>query len=304
MDLYFFARIMVRYRAAAVAIMVMSLLVSVVLCFALPKRYTSGFTLLSPDGGGNSILKSLGNGVYNTGMKGWVIPAVLGNEEFALDVMRSRFTVWENGIPAQLSIASVTDVSDRETLRGMAPRYLKVSVDEMHGSVKVRVETPHPELSYEVARYTLEKLQVYANETRLKLEAESKQYYDARIREAHNALLLSESELGEYFASNRGWLDSDDPGARLELQRLERRQEIYSGIYFELNKQKEIDGLKALSMVPPLDLLDTPSIPGLKSFPHRKMVLTVGGLLGMLLSIAVVFVLESSRRLRKHYRLA
>jgi hypothetical protein len=304
MDLYFFARILVRFRAVAAATLVLSLVVSVVLCFTLPRRYTSGFTVLSPDGGGNTLLKSLGNGAYNTGMKGWVIPAVLGNEEFALDVMRSRFTVWENGIPVQLSIASIAAVNDRETLRAVAPKYLKVSVDEMHGSVRVRVETPHPELSYEVARYTLEKLQGYASDTRLKLEAESAQYYNARIREAHNALLLSESELGEFFASNRGWLDSDDPGVKLELQRLERRQEIYSGIYFELHKQKEIDGLKALSMVPSLDLLDTPSIPRLKSFPRRKIVLTAGGLLGVFLSIAVVFILESCRRLRKRYRFA
>jgi hypothetical protein len=296
MDLYFFARTMLRYRFVAAAILLASAVASGVLCLTLTKRYTSGFTLLSPDGGGNAFLKSLGKSEYNSGMKSWVIPAVIRREDFVADVLGRRFTVWDNGLPVRMSVASAVGAPSRESLLENASRYLDVTVDEMYGSVRVAVETPHPELSFRAAEYALERLEAYARRTRLELEAESREYYDARIDEAYNALLLAESDLGTFMENNRGWAESDEPGVRLELKRLQRRQEIYSGISFELHKQKEIDGLKAMSMVPPLELLDRPAIPTIKSFPPRKTVLTAGCISGFVLSVACAFVLEALRR--------
>ena len=298
MNLYVFASVIVRYRAAAAAVLAATLIVTLLLCFLLPLRYTSTFTILSPEGGANPLLQSLNHNLYNTGMKSWVLPRVIRTDEFLEDVLKKSYTVWREGKPVRVSLASLAGDGGRRELVKKAGKFIRVEVDDMTGSVTVSVESPYPELSLKSARYILQKLERYADGTRRRLRVGNAEFYESRLAEARSGLRLVEGELGEYLKKNRAWLDSDDPGSRLELQQLKRKQQIYAGVYYELSKQREMDDLKTVALVPPLEVLDYPGLPTLKSFPRRRVLLTAGMTTGLLLSLLLVFGWDVYRRFK------
>jgi hypothetical protein len=272
--------------------------VALLLCFILPKRYISSFTILPKTSSRNAFLEIVTSENVWIGWTDWVIPGVMQSPRFLLEVMKRRFPVRKDGCFSEISISDVANEREEAKLLEAAGRYIRVQTDEMSGAIRLIVETPYPELSHRAASLALEELVGYVTEQRSQMREAYGAYYASRITEARNGLILVERELSDFLGRNRAWMESDDPGESLEQDRLRRKQTIFADVYGELRKQSQLDDIKVLSLLPPLEILDYPEIATLKSFPRRKVILLLGGFAALFLSFLAVVVVEGAQRFR------
>jgi len=293
-------RITIRYRRMIAAIVMGSLTTSLLLCFLLPRKYTSTLVIL-PRMNGMSQMARLSYGAISNaelmrfGGLNLVLPKVLWSEGFMRRVVKQRFPVWTK---EGLKVMTLESLSGKEgPAVETARRFVRSDLNGVVGTLQVSVETRYPELSYKVADFILEELNAYLEKQREQLERINEEYYDSRLGEARKALAYCEEDLSLFLSRNQSWEESDHPGEKLELARLRRRQDIYTNVYLNLSRSKEVADNEIREIIPPLALLDYPEIPTIKSFPRKKLIVIYGAFVAVILSCLYVLTREALTRM-------
>ena len=298
MDLYKFAVRLVQQKRLVMATFTSVMVVALLLCFGLPRKYSSTVVILPKTSPDQLLLSRLSPGLGLQSRMDWIIPKVIESEAYLLPVIKQRFEIQDSEGQRIVSLADLMGRPDRARLLKRAADYIHVTTDDRDGSIRVRVVTPYPELSYKVAAKMLASLDAFIDKERRELQANYDGYYRSRIEEAKNELALAELELITYLDKNRAWLESDDPRENLELNRFKRKQTIYMDVYKEVRKQRELDDIKSLALIPPVDVLDFPEIPTIKSSPRRKIIMIGGFAAAMILSLLILAAGEQLSRTR------
>ncbi|GEM_PF-4895395 len=304
MNIVEIARLIIRKRRLLAAVIAVVLTVTLFICYFAPQYFTSSFVILPNPGASLGQGASLGLSAISggelarfTGLNA-ILPKIIENDMFLLDVAGRRVNVWTKKGLEQISLADLLGNSDQGRIIRFAKQRITAELNKMNGCLKVSVSTPYPEMSYKVACYVLNKLEDHFTKQRNELKRINEAYYSSRIAEAFNVLSYAEENLSVFLGRNRGWEDSDHPEEKLELERLKRKQNICVGVYLNLQKRREIEDNKIREIIPPLATIDYPEIPLLKSAPKRKLIMLKGMMVtGLLLVLVLVSSAQKDRLL-------
>jgi uncharacterized protein involved in exopolysaccharide biosynthesis len=117
----------------------------------------------------------------------------------------------------------------------------------------------------------------------------------AQIREYRRALSdIRVGAAGGDGAEDRGAFASlsELPELAAEYVRLARDVEVLNGIYLFLMQQLEAAKIQEARDTPTIQILDEPRVPEIRTRPRRKVMVAIGGLIGLLIGAIAAFVLE------------
>jgi uncharacterized protein involved in exopolysaccharide biosynthesis len=121
----------------------------------------------------------------------------------------------------------------------------------------------------------------------LRLEAEIREY-----REALQALRSGDQAQADQSGGTVFAPLSSMPALALELARLTRDVEVQSTVYIFLVQQLETAKIQEAKDTPTIQVLDHPAPAELRTRPRRKLMVAIGGLIGLIIGAGMAFLLE------------
>jgi uncharacterized protein involved in exopolysaccharide biosynthesis len=171
------------------------------------------------------------------------------------------------------------------------------TVDNNTGTVAFSVELPDPDLAAAVASHMVGLLNDFNQRTRNLRARERRKFAEARTREAQRDLDTMEDSLRVFLTRNRQF--ELPPQLLFERNRLERQVTIQQEVYQTLRREYEIARIEEVNDTPVLTVVDPPVAPAIPSSPKRLRMAFVAGVLGLLLGLALAFLLEYLERSRE-----
>ena len=165
-------------------------------------------------------------------------------------------------------------------------RLTTVSRDLKTKLLTVQVETPSPELSQQVVRRMVSLLEEFVV-TKSQTKCSAKAAFSAkRLVEARVEMAQAEEDLRRFLDTNRNYLQSADPAIRLRGLRLENELKLRTQLLTTLAISREQALMEEKNDMPILNVLDPGNIPIDKSWPARRTMVLLAGLLATLASLA------------------
>jgi uncharacterized protein involved in exopolysaccharide biosynthesis len=126
---------------------------------------------------------------------------------------------------------------------------------------------------------------------------ERRKFAEARTNEAQKDLEIIEDSLRGFLTRNRQLEFS--PQLLFERNRLERQVALRQEVYQTLRREYEIARIEEVNDTPVLTVVDPAVAPATPSSPRRIRMAFVAGVLGLLLGVALAFLLEYLERSRE-----
>jgi uncharacterized protein involved in exopolysaccharide biosynthesis len=147
------------------------------------------------------------------------------------------------------------------------------------GIVRLEVVDRSPERGAGIANRVVALVDTF-NLERLRLQSRQQhRFTEERLSEAKSDLQQAEDQQLRFLATNR--LVTQSPVLRYEAARLERNVQMKSELMLTLTRANEEAKLSESRNVPTITLVDSAEAPVRKSGPKRKLLLLVGGVLGL-----------------------
>lgn len=263
----------------AVTLAVMILTATAVIL--IPNRYRSVATILPSDTSKKvSALQSLADltGMPSTDASpSELYPTILSSQAIQSMVLEKRFAFSHDGKQSDLSLADYFGQDNPDLLRGKLAAITRISGDKKTGVVTLSVETTVPELSQAVAAQYLAQLENFNRHQRRSQARENADYLNRQMAQTKTELETAEDELQVFRQYNSDWPVSSDAGLVKELSRLQRAVEVKTQTYLYLSREYESAQLEAQKDIPIVSILDKPSLPTVKSGPHRSIIVLLAG---------------------------
>ena len=282
-----FKAVVKRRRFAAAAVIGGSLL-SLLLAFILPKNYTADATILpsgktGPIGPFGSALELMDIDLEpqvpsNSSL---LFPAILNSRHIRNQLLSSNFNVEGQEKP----LADILGKDDEEESLEALDRIIRISLDKRTGIIRIRSTTRSHNLSFQIVNKLVFLLEKFISEKR-----RTKAWFDHQfIREELNSveceLFEVEKKLIEFERNHRDCATSTDPKVIMEYQRLLRNLQLKHDIYIDLTKEVELADIELKKETPLVRILDTASVPRLKSGPRRKVIVILGGIASLFIGL-------------------
>lgn len=306
-----YAWVLVRHWRLILGIPLVAAVVTGLVSFLLPERFTARVEFVPESS--NSIKLPSGLGTL-AGEFGLSLPATnpLESPQFYAKVATSR-PLLERTLATRFPVAGGADSAaliDILRIRPASPRirmekaikYFRkkaaIKVDNKTGVLQLTVETRSPELSAAVATHMVGLLNDFNRNTRNLQARERRKFAEARTQEAGHDLEQAEDLLRTFLNRNRQY---ESPQLMFERNRLERQVTLRQEIYGTLRREFEMARLEEVNDTPVLTVVEPAQPPALRSSPLRIRMTLVAGLLGLVVSITLAFLLEylRSSRLRQ-----
>jgi uncharacterized protein involved in exopolysaccharide biosynthesis len=175
-------------------------------------------------------------------------------------------------------------------------------VDNKTGTIEIEVELPGPELAATVASHMLGLLNDFNRQTRNLRARERRKFTEARTAEARNDLESAEEAMRAFLTRNRQFETS--PQLLFEHGRLDRQVQLRQEVYQTLEREYEIARIDEVNDTPLLTVIDPPVPPAKPSSPRPVRMGLVAGVLGLILSVSLAFLMEYLDRSREQQPLA
>jgi uncharacterized protein involved in exopolysaccharide biosynthesis len=244
-----------------------------------PNRYTSRAIIL-PSGqtGGNlSTLKAMVG--LSAGMStsdensSALFPLILSSNLVRDAVLSKEYHFSFKSEPMNVTLKDYIGIDDPDRLRRALAGVTSIRNDSRTGEIILAVETTYPELSQAVVQEYLTQLESYNLHKRKSSATENARYLERQVQEAKLALEDAENALETYRSRNAAWVESTSPEILTQTGRLTREVQLRSTAYLLLDEQFELAKLQAQKDIPIVSVLDSPSLPTLKSGPFRAFTL-------------------------------
>ena len=171
------------------------------------------------------------------------------------------------------------------------------TVDNKTGTVGFAVELPDPHLAAAVTSHMVGLLNDFNQRTRNLRARERRKFTEARTNEAQKDLEIFEDSLRGFLTRNRQ--PEYTPQLLFERNRLERQVTLRQEVYQTLRREYEIARIEEVNDTPVLTVVDPAVAPATPSSPRRVRMAFVAGVLGILLGVALAFLLEYLERSRE-----
>ncbi len=173
-----------------------------------------------------------------------------------------------------------TVVHRQRALEVMRDRVVRARTDGQSDLVSLQVTTRWPELSSQVARRLVERLDQHLIGTRQAEGAANREFLGRRRAEAEAQLVRAEQEIETFQVSNRRITDS--PALLLEFGRLRREQTGRREVLLEIRRQLEIAKTEETRNMPVLRPLDDTNPPTRPTSPPYALTILLTLVIGVL----------------------
>ena len=298
------ARVILKNLRMIVSITAAVMLITAVVVFLMPDEYTSTASIL-PSGKSDNLsalkqLAGLTGGAVDIGENSSALfPEILRSNQVRDAVAGAKYGFSFDGEQHNFSFEEQFGTDNREILRDAVASVTEISSDAQTGIIDIMVTTEYPQLSQKILQKMLEELERFNSEIRRSQAKESARYLERELNERDKELSAAEQRLAEFQKANQNWYATTDPEILTELSRLRRDIEINSQAYLLLREQYELAQLSVQKDIPVVSLLDSPTLPAMKSGPRRKLIIFVAGLLAFIASLGLVLIREAYRNWAK-----
>jgi len=272
-----FGRSLLRHRRLIIRTTAAAMILTAAVMLLTPNQYTSSASIL-PSGNENRLsgLMDLAGsfGLSSSGglaaeNSSALYPSILLSNHVVDGVLTGEYQKITSEGWAQLRLSEYFDRRDANELRADLRRLTAISTDKKLGIVKISVETKHPHLSQAVLSSYIEELEEFLTVKRRTQARANVAYLADQIALQEVELVTAEEVLREFMSVNRNWNSSSDPDLQTDLARLQRDVAIEATTVHLLKEQLELASLEAQKSIPIVRILDEPSLPTIKSGPHR-----------------------------------
>lgn len=305
--------VMLRHRRLIIGLPLVLTLVVVALTLAQRRQFTSRATFM-PQAGDASRLASLGGLAAQFGVN---IPTTDQGQspEFYADMVLSRpvlgslldtaYTFKDPaGAPRSGTYAALMEIEgDSPALRREAAlrdlqNRVGVSRNLRTGVIELRVRTPWPELSAQMATRILAKLNEFNVRQRHERAAAEREFAESRLREIRAELREAEDAVVRFERSNRAFARSPDASA--QHARLEREVGIRQQMFMSFSQMYEQARVDAVRNTPLITVLEQPTVPALPDSRRGLLRVLLSLIAGTLVALFIAFVRELASPHRAH----
>jgi uncharacterized protein involved in exopolysaccharide biosynthesis len=277
------------------------MILAAVIIFLTPNKYTSYASIL-PTGNQDNLsalrmLTGMGFGGLDISENSSALfPDIIISNRIQDSVLAKKYTFEHDGEEMTLSLKEYFDIGRPERLRSALGGITTIETDKKTGIIYLGIRTKYPELSQKVLQQILAELENYNLNVRSSQAKESERYLAREMKLRAAELEASEQSLLEFQEANQDWYVSTDPEILITLARLKRDIEINSTTYSLLREQYELARLNAQKDVPIVQVLDTPTLPTLKSSPRRVITILLAGMVAFILSFGFFIVADAFKK--------
>jgi tyrosine-protein kinase Etk/Wzc len=277
------------------------ILLAALIIILMPNRYRSTASIMPT--GENSELNSLkeiagleGIGYRNHENSSLLYPAILRSNQVKDAVLDKSFMIHDGDKTLKMKLNDYLGSENPEMLRAGLDDLISIKTDRKTGLITIAAETRYPELSRAVLNQFLAELEIFNTQKRRSSAGDHVRYLDRELREKEQKLREVEDSLEAYQMANRNWDGTTDPEILKTLLRLRRDIEIKTKTYILLQEQYEMARLDQQKDVPIVRVLDYPSLPTLKSGPHRLGIVLLSGMTAFWIGLLFLILINAQRQ--------
>lgn len=272
------------------------LVVGVVL-FLTPNRYTSVAKIL-PSGKTDRIaelkdLAGLGGFSSTDENSSELYPIILRSRQIGQTLIEKDFNFQPGSGQMSLTLEEYFKRGGRDYLLAELAKITSVRMDKKTGVINIAVETKYPGFSQAILKVYIDELENYNIHKRKSQAKQAAMYLEKQLQDIETELKAAEDRLEQFQNKNRGWASTNNPDIIKMLSRFRRDIEIQSTTYLTLRQEYELAKLNAQKDIPIVRVLDSPSLPSVKSGPRRLSAIIIAGLTGFVLSCIVIVVIDA-----------
>ena len=179
-------------------------------------------------------------------------------------------------------------------------RLAEASVDRKTGIVTLSVTLPDAKLAADVANRMTALLDQFNLQRRQTQSRQQRRFVGERLAQAERELRAAEQQQVQFLQRNRRYTQS--PLLAFEANRLDRAVRTKQEVFLSLTKSYEDARIAEVRDTPSLTIIDRAVPPTIRTSPHRKLLTLVGFVLGGAVGLAVVYLAELRRSLRREDR--
>ena len=268
------------------------------IAFLFPNQYRSTASIL-PSGQVDKMadLKSLaGLDAFMTQDENSseLFPNILNSRTVTDAVLDGDYSFVHDDKVIRMTLPEYFDRDNPEKLRRALREITTIDMDKKTGVISLAVETKYPRLSKMILGRYLEELESFNLHKRKSRAKDNVRYLEREVSDRERQVKEAEDNLQKYQAVNRDWDMTTDPEILINLARLKRELEINSQAYILVLQQYELAKLEARKDVPIVRVLDSPSLPTLKSGPHRLTITLLSGFLTFFLTLLGIIASDTA----------
>ncbi|UCD94197.1 MAG: hypothetical protein JSU69_10600 [Candidatus Zixiibacteriota bacterium] len=299
-DLFELVRFALHRKNIIIGAVLGVMLITGVAVLLTPNKYSSRAIIL-PSGKMDRMaeLKSL-TGLDNMQLEdensSQLFPVILKSRLVADSLIGKEYRFMHDGRPTRTTLPKYFDQDSPERLHSALDNVTTVRTDKKTGVINLTVETKYPGLSQALLSQYMTELENFNIHSRRSRAKENVRYIERELAEHERSLRRAEDSLETYQSLNRDWNLTSDPEVLKTIAQLKRDVEIKSQTFTFLTEQYEIAKLDAQKDVPIVRILDTPSLPTIKSGPHRLRTIILLGFAAFIVSLIAVILFDTMRK--------
>lgn len=307
-----FLAILATHWRLAIAVPIGLVIATVVLALLLPLRYTSTTTFV-PERNATAIPGAIAGLASQFGVR---LDAGGGESEspyFYASVVESRAVlggVLESKIPVPATEGSADSSSVLDVLRVKGRdandrfekaikrlrRIVTVNVDRRTDIVGVAVRWRNAAVAAALAECILTQINRFNAEQRQSTARQERVFLEDRLVSALSDLRASEDSLSDFLERNRRFRES--PSLVFVQQRYQRQVDLKARVYESLQQQYERVRLREVNNTPVITVIEPPNVPARHSWPRRRRMVVIAGLLGVVLGVISALTADHLQRAR------
>lgn len=297
-----FRLIFTNYRLVG-AIMIAVMFLSSIYMLWLPDRFQSTASIL-PTGGSDKLaalreLTGVGGGYSADDENSSLLyPAILKSRLIRDVVLDHSYRFRHGSERLDMTLEEYFGESNRENLRDLLEGLTTIDTDKKTGIIRIGVETEYPAFSEAILNQMLIELENFNHYQRRSSAGENARYLERELAVKRAEMEAAEDSLEAYQGANRNWPGSTDPEIIKIMTRLKRDVELKTRTYILLQEQYELARLDEQKDIPVVRILDKPSLPTLKSGPHRGRNVVLSGMAAFLYAVLFLLGVDTARKYR------
>ncbi|SYZ74692.1 hypothetical protein TRIP_C90320 [Candidatus Zixiibacteriota bacterium] len=288
-----------RRKTIFIAVALMAALSAGILLL-MSNEYISTATIL-PSGNNDQMnelkaLAGLGGIISPDDNSSELFPVILQSQEIRDAVLARPYTFADDGKNVSLTLKEYFGIENPDKLRRALLHATSIATDKKTGVISLGVETTYPALSQAILNEYLAQLDDFVQNKQRSGAKESARYLAGQLAQTKIDLEANENQLETYQNANRDWSGSGDPQILKAIAQFQREIEIKSQTYAFLYQQYESAKLDVQKDIPVVRILDKPTLPTLKSGPHRMITVIMVSLMTLMAMVFYVLLSEAIRR--------
>jgi uncharacterized protein involved in exopolysaccharide biosynthesis len=301
LNVFDMARVILKKRKPVIGITMTLTIILAVFLFLKPNLYTSTATILpSGNSGDMSAISSIVGGLegrFPTADENSsaLFPLILRSNLIVDAVLEKEYTFTHDSEEKTLGLVKYLGSDNPDRLRQNLRDITTIKSDKKTGEIYVGIESKYPAFSQAVLKEYLAQLEDFNLHKRGSSARENVRYLANQLQLVNEDLKNAEDNLETFQKANLDWDISTNPEILKEMGRLRRNVDAKSTTYAVLIREHEMAKLEAQKDIPIIRILDTPSLPTMKSGPFRRNIILLSGIIVFMMT-SFAFILKDMIR--------